>query len=125
MKRLSAEIQSILHEAREGNGRGDDAPCLDEETGAECWQLQEAVQFVADDLAEATGLDPEVLSVALVEAMSCDSGCREKYVTPKGDFKGGKGEAFKTCEKYAESCCTGIKDPSAFCAYIGRRAGKI
>jgi hypothetical protein len=141
MGRLSEEIQGILREAREGHAEpplppdddldewGDEveaeAPCLGDSTDAPCWHLQEAAQFLAEDVAEVTGVDPEVLSAALVEAMSCDTGCREKYVTAKGDFKGGKGEAFKSCVDYAKQCCTGIKDPKAFCAYIGRRAGKI
>lgn len=134
MRRLSLEIQNILHEAREGEvehleeGEEDfdgEVPCLGEDVGTDCWKLQEAIQFVAEDMSEATGLDPEVLSAALVEALSCESECRKKYVTEKGDFKGGKGDAFKSCVKYAEECCTGVKDPGAFCAYIGRRAGKI
>jgi hypothetical protein len=132
MKRLAEELRSILESASgepspsydegEGDG-GEQAPC--EEAGVPCWQLQEAAQFVAEDVAEMTGIDLEVLSVALTEAMKCDSACGEKYRTPKGDFKGGKGEAFATCQKYAESCCSGVKDSAAFCAYLGRRAGKI
>jgi len=149
MGRLSEEIQSILREAREGPPENasdanqekathrsldwddidwsklGDLPCLGEDAGPDCWKLQEAAQFVAEDIAEATGLDPEVLSAALVEAMSCDSDCRKKYITGKGDFKGGKGKAFDSCVEYAKECCTGVKDPSAFCGYIGRRAGKI
>lgn len=139
MGRLSAEIQGILREATErvvveGYVPVEDyfeeeepeveAPCLGESTEAPCWHIQEAAQFVAEDVAEVTGLDPEVLSVVLFEAMSCDSDCRKKYVTEKGDFKGGKGRAFKTCVEYAKTCCSGVKDPDAFCAYIGRRAGR-
>jgi len=139
MGRLSEEIQDILRAARdepldeefvpvedffEDEEPEGEAPCLGESTDeAPCWHIQEAAQFVAEDVAEVTGLDPEVLSVALFEAMSCDSDCRRKYVTEKGDFKGGKGKAFKTCVEYAKACCSGVKDPDAFCAYIGRRAG--
>lgn len=147
MRRLSAEIQGILQEARDGHSeepQEDDgvdwdafdwdnlgsSPCLGEDSGPDCWKLQEAAQFVAEDVAEVTGLDSEVLSMALVEAMSCKKECvnpdtDKPFRTKKGDFVGGKGEAFKTCEKYAETCCTGVKDPAAFCAYLGRRAGKI
>ena len=122
LQTVRKHIKRFAQESREGDG---EVPCLSEDAGTDCWKLQEAVQFVAEDMSEATGLDPEVLSAVLVEAMSCESECRKKYVTEKGDFKGGKGEAFKTCEKYAEACCTGVKDPAAFCAYIGRKAGKI
>lgn len=117
MAYLSQEIQSILQEAREGHlGEAESSePCLDV-SGQPCWYLQEAVQFVAEDIAEATGLDPEVLSAVLVEVIACNEECRQKY-TEQDDG---------SCVKYAEDCCTGVKDPEAFCAYIGRRlAGKV
>jgi hypothetical protein len=128
--RLAEELRSILRRAadleEEAGGQEEDSSEGDcGGDGVPCWHLQEAAQFVAEDIAESMGLDAEVLSVALTEAMKCDSACGEKYRTPKGDFKGGKGEAFKTCEKYALDCCSGVKDASAFCAYLGRRAGKI
>jgi hypothetical protein len=132
MKGLTEELREILQAAESGA----DAPlCEDEsdseneplceDTGTPCLHLQEAAQFIAEDMAEVTGLDVEVLSVALTEAMKCDSECGGKYRTPKGGFKGGKGESFKTCEKYAAACCSGVSDSAAFCAYLGRRAGKI
>jgi hypothetical protein len=135
---LAAELRDILKRAAELEEEAGGEEALRElgrervypegdcgESGVPCWHLQEAAQFVAEDIAESMGLDSEVLSVALTEAMKCDSACGEKYRTPKGDFKGGKGEAFKTCEEYARQCCSGVKDPTAFCAYLGRRAGKI
>ena len=131
MKGLAEELRGILEASKDGDlslSEGElqpekGTPC--EEPGAPCLHLQEAAQFVADDLAEATGLDAEMLSAALTEAMKCDGECGAKFRTDGGDFKGGKGEAFKTCEQYAQKCCSGIKDPAAFCAYLGRRAGKI
>jgi len=133
MKKLAEELLGILAESRGENKDGslrEDEPDFEEgplceDTKTPCWHLQEAAQFVAEDMAEVTGLDAEKLSVALTEAMKCDHGCGEKYRTSKGDFKGGKGEAFKTCEQYAKDCCTGVRDPAAFCAYLGRRAGKV
>lgn len=133
MKVLTEELRGILREAI-GSTREplfqDDEPSFDDESICEdtktpCWHLQEAAQFVADDISEAMGLDVEVLSAALTEALKCDSECGKQYRTAKGDFKGGRGEAFKTCEKYAQECCSGVTDPAAFCAYLGRRAGKI
>ena len=131
MSMLTEELRGILKAAESGDeSLREDEPSsedelLCEDTGTPCHHLQEAAQFIAEDIAEITGLDTEVLSVALTEAMKCDSECGGKYRTPKGNFKGGKGEAFKTCEKYAKECCSGVSDPAAFCAYLGRRAGKI
>jgi len=133
MKSQTEELRGILREAsnstQESPLREEEPPSEDEpiceDTKTPCWHLQEAAQFVAEDISELTGLGVEVLSAALTEAMKCDSECGKKYRTAKGDFKGGKGEAFKTCEKYAKECCSGVADPGAFCAYIGRRAGKI
>jgi len=82
-----------------------------------CWKLQEAIQF----LSEETGIAYETLC----ESMKCDSDCMAKYRTKKGDFKGGSGLAFDNCVKATEACCKGVTDPKAFCAYLGRRAGKI
>jgi hypothetical protein len=133
MKVLTDELKGILSEAageaeepqlREDEPASDDEPIC-EDTQTPCWHLQEAAQFVAEDISEVTGLGVEVLSAALTEAMKCDSKCGEKYLTAKGDFKGGRGDAFKTCEQYANNCCSGVSDPAAFCAYLGRRAGKI
>lgn len=130
---LTEELRGILREAesgkkdeplREDEPDSEDEPIC-EDTKTPCWHLQEASQFIAEDMAEKTGLDAEVLATALTEAMKCDSECGSKYRTAKGDFKGGKGTAFKTCEKYAQECCSGVSDPGAFCAYLGRRAGKI
>ena len=120
MSKLTEELKGIL-------GKKDDVKneSICEDTQTPCWQLQEAAQFVAEDVGQVTGLDIEALSSALTEAMKCDYECGKKYRTQKGDFKGGEGEAFKTCEKYANECCSGIKDAAAFCAYLGRRAGKI
>jgi len=133
MKSLAEELRNIIqgddsheqiHEEDDENlFTEDDEGCDGPE--APCWHLQEASQFVAEDMAGVMGLDPEILSMALTEAMKCDSECGKKYRTAKGDFKGGKGDAFDTCEKYVEACCSGVKDPAAFCAYLGRRAGKI
>jgi len=133
-KGLTEELRGILSEAqggkaekpplREDDPESDDEPIC-EDTKTPCWHLQEASQFIAEDLAEVAGLDAEVLAKALAEAMECDKECGAKYRTAKGDFKGGKGEAFKKCEEYAKKCCTGVTDPAAFCAYLGRRAGKI
>ena len=126
--KLSEEIRGILGEAKGEIQEGDDDSSEDGEhiceDGTPCWQLQEAAQFVADDISETTGLDPEVLATVLIEAIKCDSACREKFTTPKGDFKGSKGVAFANCEEYAKKCCTGVKDPAAFCAYIGKKARK-
>jgi len=131
-KVLPGVLRNILEEAEQGSNFEpssreslfEDEPIC-EDTGTPCWHLQEASQFIAEDFAEVTGIDAEILSIALTEAMKCDSGCGAKYKTEKGDFKGGKGVAFQNCEKYAQECCSGVKDPSAFCAYLGRRAGKI
>jgi hypothetical protein len=132
MKKLAEEIRGILKASIDGDDGHlqEEEPepeegSLCEDTGTPCWQLQEAAQFIAEDMSEVMGVDPEVLSVALTEAMKCDSKCGEKYRTKDGGFKGGRGEAFKTCEEYAKACCSGVKDAGAFCAYLGRRAGKI
>jgi hypothetical protein len=125
------EILGILEEARGVGNRviNEDDPKnnepLCEDTGTPCWHLQEASQFIAEDMAELIGVDSSVLAKALTEAMSCDKECGDKYRTAEGSFKGGKGEAFKNCEKYARECCSGVTDPAAFCAYLGRRAGRI
>jgi hypothetical protein len=119
MDELLKEIQDIVE-----TDSSEKEEIVDENCDS-CWHLQEAMQFVAEDMAELTGLSAEVLSAVLLEAMSCDSDCKKRYVTQKGDFKGGKGVAFDTCIDYAKNCCTGVNDPSAFCAFIGRKAGKI
>jgi len=51
--------------------------------------------------------------------------CGEKYKDDKGDFKGGKGEAFDNCVAYQKECGKDIRDPNALCAWIGREHGKI
>lgn len=106
------KYQRLMQDVREAIG---DKP--DSSPDVPCWKLQEAIQF----LSEETGIAYETLC----ESMKCDSDCMEKYRTEKGDFKGGEGTAFKNCVKATEACCKGVKDPEAFCAYLGRRAGKI
>ena len=129
MKDLASEIESILRRsyASDENVSEDVDPedFLEEGDCDSCWHLQEAAQFLAEEMAERTGLSEEFLSKVLLEAMSCDSDCKKQYVTSKGDFKGGKGQAFDSCVEYAKDCCSGVKDPAAFCAYIGRKANKI
>jgi len=119
----SGEVDEPSHEEESDSDSEEEPLC--EGTDIPCWHLQEAVQFLAEDMAGDTGVSVGLLSVALTEAMRCDSECGAKYRTEQGSFKGGKGDAFKSCEKYAEDCCSGVTDPSAFCAYLGRRAGKI
>lgn len=53
-----------------------------------------------------------------------DEECMKKYQTNKGDFKGGKGEAFDNCVKAFKEC-SDAKNPEGMCAYIGRQHGKI
>lgn len=63
--------------------------------------------------------------VDLVLEYTCDNDCVKKYKSNGGDFKGGKGDAFDNCVAAFSNCCSGVNDPEALCAYIGRRAGKI
>lgn len=53
-----------------------------------------------------------------------DRECMKRYQTAEGDFKGGKGEAFKKCVE-AFTKCSNAKSPEGLCAYIGRETGKI
>lgn len=75
-----------------------------------CGSLSEALRILADE----SGLTLE----ALEESMKCNPSCRGRYVNADGTFKGGA----DACKKMFEECCKGVKDPSALCAFIGRRA---
>lgn len=63
--------------------------------------------------------------VTITEKVSCDSKCTAKYKDKDGTFKGGKGEAFKSCTEMFSKCCKGTSDPEALCASLGRKTGKI
>ena len=107
---LAREMRAVLEDedVDNVNTRFSDSPC---------WHQQEALQFLSED----TGIGYDTLC----EAMKCDHDCMSQYRTKKGDFKGGKGTAFDNCVKATTACCSGVDDPEAFCAYLGRRAGKI
>lgn len=103
IKALSEELAVVLEEGTSA------APC--------CGDLSEMIRR----LARESGLQED----ALLEASKCDEGCRKKYMDKGGSFKGGSGDEFENCKKMFKECCTGVKDPEALCAYIGRRAGRI
>lgn len=102
LKALSEELAGVLGEGTSA------APC--------CGDLNEVIRR----LARQAGLQEETL----LEASKCDEGCRQKYMDKNGSFKGGSGDEFENCKKMFGDCCTGVKDPAALCAYIGRKAGK-
>ena len=82
-----------------------------------CGGDRDVIRYIAkrSGLSEAT----------ILEAMHCDSECKKKFTDENGSFKGGKGEAFDNCVKMFKECCSGVDDPEALCASIGRKAGKI
>ena len=56
---------------------------------------------------------------------SSTAACMSKHKDPNGTFKGGKGEAFKSCVAAFTECRKDVTDPEGMCASIGREAGKI
>ena len=81
----------------------------------DCCGLRE----ILEDMSAEVGVD----SRRLYEAMKCDEDCKSRYMED-GKFKGGKGQAFKSCVSMFSNCCKGVTDPERLCAYIGRRSGK-
>lgn len=106
IKALSKELDTVL----EGTGGQPLSRC------GGC-DLNETIRA----LARESGLTED----ALLESMSCDEGCRKKFLQADGSFKGTMGDGSSTCEKMFAECCKGVKDPKALCAYIGRRSGQI
>ena len=104
LRELSEELASVLIE-------GAPQPC--------CGSLEEVLRTLARD----AGLQED----SLVESMKCDEGCKSKFMDKDGSFDGASntGDEFEACKKMFGECCTGVKDPEALCAYIGRKAGKI
>lgn len=98
LRELNAELAGVLEEG------APDSSC--------CGNLGEAIRR----LAVQAGLQEE----ALLEAMKCNGDCRSKFTTESGSFNEGE----DVCKKMFSECCTGVKDPAALCAWIGRRANK-
>jgi len=63
-------------------------------------------------------------AVKVVQKISCDQKCRDKFMNPDGTFKNG----FKGCVESMTTCCKGIKGgeqgAKAICAAIARSKGK-
>jgi hypothetical protein len=51
-----------------------------------------------------------------------DEKCKKRYQNEQGRFKGGPGDRFSNCVLAVKNCSTGVKDPEAFCAYVGRKS---